>query len=268
MAIRKRTGEKKDEFINRCISSEVEGGMNQDKAVAVCSSIWEHKQLSAIKRMRGEDDRNKKSIINFLEQNELGVDIADYGLTEDDFKKAKRFEVDVENFSSEGIDEDNADDESVGFYRYELAPGESKSSNSRNFCVTMMDATNSGRVFRYEDIVALNKSAKKGKYQRALRKGGGNYSIFKYRGGNNCRHIWVKYKYESNKAEIDEIKNSISKMKKDEVEGIFDSLGLSLPLNGATKAWMLEKIFKQIDIQSPVEGKLVEDSTQPGQPSI
>ena len=53
-----------------------------------------------------------------------------------------------------------------------------------------------------EDIVALNTAPKKDKFQRALRAGGGDYSIFKYRGGNNCKHIWVRYKYNTETKEL------------------------------------------------------------------
>ena len=65
-----------------------------------------------------------------------------------------------------------------------------------------MGATNEGRVFRFEDIIALNSAPKKGRFQRALRAGGGDYSVFKYRGGNNCRHRWVKYIYDVEKGEL------------------------------------------------------------------
>jgi hypothetical protein len=45
---------------------------------------------------------------------------------------------------------------------------------------------------RYEDIVRLNSS------NPGLGKGGSDtYSVFEYRGGANCKHIWVKYKYDT-----------------------------------------------------------------------
>ena len=44
---------------------------------------------------------------------------------------------------------------------------------------------------RFEDIVALNSA------QPGMGKGGSDsYSVFNYRGGSNCRHIWVKYLFD------------------------------------------------------------------------
>jgi len=60
------------------------------------------------------------------------------------------------------------------------------STNSRTFCREMMSRTNSGVVYRHEDIVqasfqGINKShGHKGK----------PYSLFKYKGGVNCHHVW------------------------------------------------------------------------------
>ncbi len=40
LAIEPNSGESEDEFISRCISEEVNGGMDQDQAIAVCYSKW------------------------------------------------------------------------------------------------------------------------------------------------------------------------------------------------------------------------------------
>lgn len=63
--------------------------------------------------------------------------------------------------------------------------------NTRRFCRMVVSRTNNS-LMRYEDIVRLNSS------NPGLGKGGSNsYSVFEWRGGANCKHIWVKYKYDT-----------------------------------------------------------------------
>jgi hypothetical protein len=52
MPVNRRPGEKKEEFVARCVAKEIDGGMNGDQAVAVCNAFWEEKQLSAVKKIR------------------------------------------------------------------------------------------------------------------------------------------------------------------------------------------------------------------------
>ena len=50
---------------------------------------------------------------------------------------------------------------------------------------------------RYVDILKLNGSNK------GFGQGGSNiYSVFKFRGGVNCKHIWVKYSYNKKTREL------------------------------------------------------------------
>jgi len=63
--------------------------------------------------------------------------------------------------------------------------------NTRRFCKMIVSRTNAS-LMRYEDIVRLNSS------NPGLGKGGSNsYSVFEWRGGANCKHVWVKYKYDT-----------------------------------------------------------------------
>jgi hypothetical protein len=62
--------------------------------------------------------------------------------------------------------------------------------NSRSFCVQLVGRTKLS-LMRFEDIVALNSA------QPGMGKGGSDsYSVFNYRGGSNCKHIWVKYLFD------------------------------------------------------------------------
>ena len=63
--------------------------------------------------------------------------------------------------------------------------------NTRRFCKMVVSRTNNS-LMRYEDIIRLNSQ------NPGLGKGGSNtYSVFEWRGGANCKHIWVKYKYDT-----------------------------------------------------------------------
>lgn len=74
--------------------------------------------------------------------------------------------------------------------RYEYAEKYSK-GNSRRFCQTMMGRTANGVVYRKEDIdqasfIGVNNS---------FGHKGQNYSLFKYKGGVNCGHVWNENLY-------------------------------------------------------------------------
>jgi len=62
---------------------------------------------------------------------------------------------------------------------------------TRPFCKMLVSRTNMS-LMRREDIQRLNSS------NPGFGKGGSNtYSVFDWRGGVNCRHIWVKYKFDT-----------------------------------------------------------------------
>lgn len=81
----------------------------------------------------------------------------------------------------------------INLYRYisrEYGPS-FVGPKTRRFCKMLVTRTNSS-LMRYEDIVRLNSS------NPGLGKGGSNtYSVFEWRGGSNCKHIFVKYRYDT-----------------------------------------------------------------------
>jgi len=191
MPIRKRPGEKKDEFVSRCIADEMGKGMKEDQASAVCYAMWEDRQLRAIKNMR---KLNQDNWINkFLDNNKIGTHISELGLKMEDFTEEYRFDVDIEKFA---IHESNIKDNEKEYYRYEMNYG-GVGPAERGFCKRLMSETEAQMLFTFEDIVAMNNDP--GKADRA---GGKGYSVFKYRGGVNCQHKWVKYIYDTEKKEL------------------------------------------------------------------
>ena len=92
----------------------------------------------------------------------------------------------------------------INLYRYismEYGPS-FVGPNTRRFCMQMVGRTNRA-LMRYEDIVAMNSS------NPGLGKGGSDtYSVFEWRGGANCKHIWVKYKYDTESKKLVEAPKS------------------------------------------------------------
>ena len=46
MPIQPKSGEREQEFISRCISTEIDAGYEQDQAAAICYSVWRESRMS------------------------------------------------------------------------------------------------------------------------------------------------------------------------------------------------------------------------------
>ena len=82
--------------------------------------------------------------------------------------------------------------EQVKFYtRYKYSG--KINDNTRPFCIKMLDAD---KLYRKEDVMAMgSKIVNKGWGPR----GADTYSIWLYKGGGNCHHVWKKQVYASAK---------------------------------------------------------------------
>ena len=80
---------------------------------------------------------------------------------------------------------DSTQDEDIYKIRYAYMPTRN-SPHSRDFCKTMEMFTKQNTVFRKEDI---NMMSFRG-INRSLGHKKRNYSLFKYKGGKNCKHYW------------------------------------------------------------------------------
>ena len=81
-------------------------------------------------------------------------------------------------------------DKSVYKVRYQYAERYNK-PNSRDFCKKMMSRTNSGVVYRLEDIDRASRSG----VNSELGHKGQPYDLFKFKGGVNCSHYWNEVLY-------------------------------------------------------------------------
>ena len=166
--------EDKDEFISRCIGVLVNEGNDADQAAAICYSTWADRfeidttGLSpyvdpGVKKKRIEDTYSEDQLETILKLASV------LGIHSDNVK--------MEAFKFADVPED-----SVTLYKYE---GRIR-SNSRNFCVRLMGLS---RFYFKEEIEAMDTMNE----EFGPGAGGGQYSIFKYKGGANCGHYWQKY---------------------------------------------------------------------------
>ena len=156
-------------------------------------------RLSEIVRLNLSDEHTEKllteelendNLFNTLDMPDVGVNMAELGLTLDDLDdNSNMFAVSEDEKQSENF----AKAKIVNLYRYVAHSSSGYSSdlgeNSRSFCSKLVSRTRIS-LMRYHDILRLNGSNK------GMGMNGANvYNVFKWRGGVNCKHLWVKYKY-------------------------------------------------------------------------
>jgi hypothetical protein len=161
------------------------------KNIAFDSDLNESEKLAMI-----NEETHKQIIMEQLENESIGVSFEELGLTLQDFEKAESFPIDNDDlkigFSKEKFGS------IINLYKYESEVYGSRgiSSKSREFCVKLWERTQLAAM-RYHDILRLNGS------NPGFGAGGTNsYSIFLYRGGVNCRHVWVKYLYDEDEMKL------------------------------------------------------------------
>ena len=80
----------------------------------------------------------------------------------------------------------------AGMFKIRYRYTGSLKDNSRTFCVEMVGLSDSGKVYRKEDINQMSFSGVNGQFSP---KGRSTYSIFKYKGGAYCHHKWQRLIY-------------------------------------------------------------------------
>ena len=80
----------------------------------------------------------------------------------------------------------------AGMFKVRYRYSGSLSGKSRTFCVEMVGLSDTGKVYRKEDINQMSFSGVNGQFSP---KGKSTYSIFKYKGGAYCHHKWQRLIY-------------------------------------------------------------------------
>lgn len=135
-----------------------------------------------------KEETLKEDMILAIQDASMGITLDKLGITIDDVNNIDYMHG-IEDADKNGLDEVNMDSTRlVKLYRY-VSTKRAKSTSSRRFCRELMKRTDLA-MLRKEDIDNLNSR------NPGLGKGGSNnYSVFNWRGGVNCQHIWVKYLY-------------------------------------------------------------------------
>jgi len=80
----------------------------------------------------------------------------------------------------------------IGLYKLRYAYSQNISENSREFCKIMVQMSQAGAIFRYEDIEKMSKDGVNGSFAP---QGESTYSLFRFLGGSFCHHFFRRLIY-------------------------------------------------------------------------
>jgi len=80
----------------------------------------------------------------------------------------------------------------TGLYKLRYAYSQNLSANSREFCREMVQMSQLGAIFRYEDIQKMSKA---GVNKSFAPEGQSSYDLFIWKGGCFCHHVWKRQIY-------------------------------------------------------------------------
>ena len=96
------------------------------------------------------------------------------------------------NFFSRLADPDAKSEIDTGLYKIRYRYSQNLSDNSRQFCTVMVGESKGGTVYRYEDIVGMERAQLNSDFAP---KGQSSYSIWLHKGGAYCHHRWIRQVY-------------------------------------------------------------------------
>lgn len=140
-------------------------------------------QISAIRFSKEQNELSKEQIDVLLSKGEQ-IDNKEWVLIDEQrVTDESVYAIDLASITP--TDGESQQDNEIFKIRYSYAPN-STSDNSRDFCISMVNANN---VYRKEDLVSSNANAGFGAG------GSDTYNIFLYKGGVNCQHFWQRNIY-------------------------------------------------------------------------
>jgi len=71
MPIQPKSGEREQEFISRCISTEIDAGYEQDQAAAICYSVWRESRMSKMTTEQRVANKIRGIYLDNIKQMEL-----------------------------------------------------------------------------------------------------------------------------------------------------------------------------------------------------
>jgi hypothetical protein len=120
------------------------------------------------------------------------VSIEEAGTREDELAQMEKYanlELSVGQYA-------NGDEKSkwgdAGLFKLRFAYSQNLSQDTREFCREMVNLSNQGKVFRYEDIEQMSSDGVNGQFAP---EGQSTYDLFEFKGGAFCHHKWVRLIY-------------------------------------------------------------------------
>jgi len=138
--------------------------------------------------LEGENINDEWELVDKREYSDSNISIEDWANSK--IKNKENLFQQLSGFIKSNPNASSSLDKKTYKVRYEYAQKYS-STKSRDFCKRMMQRTANGVVYRKEDI---DQASFQG-VNIELGHNGQNYSLFKYKGGVNCGHVWNENLY-------------------------------------------------------------------------
>lgn len=176
--IKPHAGESENDFIGRCMHDLKGEFPDEEQRLAVCYNYYEN--------FEGEEyfsDEAQDALIEYATDNGEMIDSDDI-IIDISNKEFSTIKDTIE--AIRGLDllkrlKIGGQDEAETYWRYTGPPAE------RKFCKAMINLSKAGKIFSKKEIDKMNALN-----SQFAKKGESSYSIFKYKGGKNCKHYWQK----------------------------------------------------------------------------
>jgi len=157
----------------------------------------EHKEVSKVCCSSNDDftdEEGKQFLKQLAECGEL-IDLDEWELVEEcevgDYDTEENF-TKVNQALDSYADPDQKSKLDAGLYKVRYRYSTWISEKSREFCREMVRLSKGGIVWRYEDIQEMSSAGVNGQFAE---QGKTTYNIFRYKGGVNCHHFWMRAIY-------------------------------------------------------------------------
>jgi hypothetical protein len=157
----------------------------------------EHQSISQVCCSSSDDftDEEGKQFLKYLAECGELIDLNEWELVEEcevgDYDAEENF-TKVNQALDSYADPDQKSKLDAGLYKVRYRYSTWISQNSREFCREMVRLSKGGIVWRYEDIQDMSSSGVNGQFAE---RGRTTYNIFRYKGGVNCHHFWMRAIY-------------------------------------------------------------------------
>jgi hypothetical protein len=157
----------------------------------------EHQSISKVCCSSNDDftdEEGKQFLKHLAECGEL-IDLDEWELVEEcevgDYDAEENF-TKVNQALESYADPDQKSKLDAGLYKVRYRYSTWISENSREFCREMVRLSKGGIVWRYEDIQEMSTAGVNGQFAE---QGKTTYNIFRFKGGVNCHHFWMRAIY-------------------------------------------------------------------------